>query len=50
MIDRWIAEATYLERTKLHFEPTDYVSFGLSDKEGFLTNAGLERAIQRVGF
>ena len=35
-----LLEATYLERTKLHFEPTDYVSFGLANKEGFLTNAG----------
>lgn len=35
-----LLEATYLERTNLHFEPTDYVSFGLSDKDGFLTNAG----------
>ena len=35
-----LLEATYLERTKLHFESTDYVSFGLSDKEGYLTNAG----------
>lgn len=35
-----LLEATYLERTSLHFEPTDYVSFGLMNKEGFLTNAG----------
>jgi len=35
-----LLEATYLERAKLRFEPTDYVSFGLADKEGFLTNAG----------
>ena len=33
-------EATYLERTGLRFEPSDYVSFGLADKNGFLTNAG----------
>ena len=32
--------ATYLERTGLRFEPSDYVSFGLADKNGFLTNAG----------
>ena len=24
----------------MRFEPTDYISFGLADKEGFLTNAG----------
>ncbi len=35
-----LLEATYLERTKLRFEPTDYISFGLANKEGFLTNAG----------
>ncbi len=35
-----LLEATYLERAKLHFEPTDYISFGLANKEGFLTNAG----------
>ena len=35
-----LLEATYLERTKLHFESTDYISFGLANKEGFLTNAG----------
>ncbi|MFR1831791.1 MAG: ATP-binding protein [Lachnospiraceae bacterium] len=35
-----LLEATYLERTSLHFEPSDYVSFGLADKNGFLTNAG----------
>ena len=35
-----LLEATYLERTGLHFEPSDYISFGLADKNGFLTNAG----------
>ncbi len=35
-----LLEATYLERAKLRFEATDYVSFGLATKEGFLTNAG----------
>lgn len=35
-----LLEATYLERTKLHFEPTDYISFGLANKDGLLTNAG----------
>ena len=35
-----LLETTYLERTGLRFEPSDYVSFGLADKNGFLTNAG----------
>lgn len=35
-----LLEATYLERTGLHFEKSDYLSFGLTDKNGFLTNAG----------
>lgn len=35
-----LLEATYLERIGLRFEPSDYVSFGLADKNGFLTNAG----------
>lgn len=35
-----LLEATYLERTGLHLEPTDYISFGLANKEGLLTNAG----------
>lgn len=35
-----LLEATYLERTGLRFEPSDYVSFGLADKNSFLTNAG----------
>ena len=35
-----LLEAAYLERTGLRFEPSDYVSFGLADKEGYLTNAG----------
>lgn len=43
-----LLEATYLERAKLHFEPTDYVSFGLADKEGFLTNAGRLLADQHI--
>ena len=33
-----LLEATYLERTGLRFEPSDYVSFGLADKNGVLTN------------
>lgn len=35
-----LLEATYLERTGLRLEPSDYVSFGLADKDGKLTNAG----------
>lgn len=36
-----ILEATYLQRTRLKFELSDYLSFGLVDEEGYLTNAGL---------
>lgn len=43
-------EATYLERTGIHFEPSDYISFGLMDKEGFLTNAGKLIADQHIVF
>jgi len=35
-----LLEATYLERTGNRFEASDYVSFGLTDKNGLLTNAG----------
>lgn len=28
-----LLEATYLERTGLHFDPSDYFSFGLADKK-----------------
>jgi len=35
-----LLEATYLERAGIHLEKSDYVSFGLADKNGFLTNAG----------
>jgi len=35
-----LLEATYLQRTQLRFDPTDYVSFGLATKDGFLTRAG----------
>lgn len=31
-----LLEATYLERTGLRFEPSDYVSFGLADKKWIL--------------
>lgn len=43
-----LLEATYLERTGLHFEPEDYVSFGLADKNGCLTNAGKLMTDQRT--
>lgn len=35
-----LLEATYLQRTKLRFEATDYLSFGLVTESGFLTRAG----------
>jgi ATP-dependent DNA helicase RecG len=35
-----LLEATYLQRTKLRFEATDYLSFGLATETGFLTRAG----------
>lgn len=43
-----LLEATYLERTGLRFEPADYVSFGLADKDGFLTNTGKLLAVQHI--
>ena len=43
-----LLEATYLERTGLRFEPSDYVSFGLAEKNGFLTNAGKLMADQHA--
>lgn len=43
-----LLEATYLERVKLRLELTDYVSFGLVNKEGFLTNAGRLLADQYI--
>ena len=43
-----LLEATYRERTGLRFEPSDYVSFGLADKNGFLTNAGRLLADQHI--
>jgi ATP-dependent DNA helicase RecG len=35
-----LLEATYLQRSRLRFEPTDYVSFGLANGDGYLTRAG----------
>ena len=43
-----LLEATYLERTGLRFEPSDYVSFGLTDKNGYLTNSGRLLADQHI--
>ena len=43
-----LLEATYRERTGLCFEPSDYFSFGLTDKNGFLTNAGRLLADQHI--
>ena len=43
-----LLEATYLEQTGLHFEPSDYVSFGLTDNKGLLTNAGRLMADQYI--
>jgi ATP-dependent DNA helicase RecG len=35
-----LLEATYLQKARLRFEPTDYLSFGLVNETGFLTRAG----------
>lgn len=35
-----LLEATYSERARREFMPSDYQSFGLADSNGFLTNAG----------
>ena len=35
-----LLEATYLQKTKLHFESKDYESFGLVTDDNFLTRAG----------
>ncbi|WP_298502610.1 ATP-binding protein [uncultured Sphaerochaeta sp.] len=45
-----LLEATYLEQTGLRFDASDYVSFGLADKKGFLTNAGKLMADQYIVF
>lgn len=45
-----LLEATYRERTGLPFSAVDYVSFGLADKEGNLTNAGRLLADQHIVF
>ena len=43
-----LLEATYRQKTRLSFEPTDYSSFGLVDDNGFLTRAGSLLADQDI--
>ena len=43
-----LLEATYRERTRLKFEASDYISFGLTNDDGFLTNAGKLMADQHL--
>lgn len=45
-----LLEATYKERTGLSFSMSDYVSFGLADREGNLTNAGRLLTDQHIVF
>ena len=45
-----LLSATYRERTGLILEPSDFVSFGLANKAGFLTNAGRLLADQHIVF
>ena len=43
-------EATYRELIGVRIEASDYISFGLADKEGFLTNAGKMLTDQQIVF
>lgn len=43
-----LLEATYLQQTGIHFQASDYISFSLSNGEGFLTNAGRLMADQYI--
>lgn len=43
-----LLEATYLQRTKLHFESKDYASFSLVTNENMLTRAGSLLADQHI--
>ena len=43
-----LLEATYRQKTRLNFEPSDYNSFGLVDESGFLTRAGSLIADQHI--
>lgn len=45
-----LLEATYLERTGQRLGASDYISFGLTDKNGFLTNTGKLLADQHIVF
>ena len=45
-----LLEATYRERTGIPFSTADYVSFGLADREGNLTNAGRLLTDQHIVF
>ena len=45
-----LLEATYRERTGIQFAAKDYVSFGLADKNGWLTNSGKLLADQHIVF
>lgn len=45
-----LLEATYRERTGIPFSMADYVSFGLADREGNLTNAGRLLTDQHIVF
>lgn len=43
-------EATFLEKTHTHINENDYISFGLADENGYLTNAGVLLADQNIFF
>ena len=43
-----LLEATYLQRTKLHFDQKDYLSFGLINENNTLTRAGSLLADQHI--
>lgn len=43
-----LLEATYRERAGIPFEISDYISFGLTDSDGLLTNAGKLMADQHA--
>ena len=45
-----LLEATYLQRSKIRFEQTDYISFGLANETGFLTRAGSLLTDQHINY
>lgn len=45
-----LLEATYREQVGIPFTAADYMSFGLADREGYLTNAGRLLADQHIVF